>query len=91
MVADNDMVAKMMERLEKLLNCVSIQRALSLSSIERDEILTWVELRVVRECNLPDNYTNVLRVTFYSPDFLIRSVEISLGSGWLYQKTKGTL
>jgi len=37
---------------------------LSLSSsnkIDQDEILRLVELRVVRECNLPDNYTNFLR------------------------------
>ena len=28
---------------------------------------------------------------YYSPNLLIRSVEISYSAGWLYQKTKGTL
>ena len=61
---DSEMLSRMIERLEKLLNFVPVQRALSLSAnhIDQDEILRLVELRVVRECNLPDNYTNFLRV-----------------------------
>ena len=58
------MLDRMIVRLEKLLNFVPVQRALALTSnnVYKDEILRLVELRVVRECNLPDNYTNFLRV-----------------------------
>ena len=64
LISDAEMLGRMIERLEKLLNFVPVQRALSLSAnhIDQDEILRLVELRVVRECNLPDNYTNFLRV-----------------------------
>ena len=67
---DSEMVNRMVERLEKLLNFVPVQRALALTSnnVYKEEILRLVELRVVRECNLPDNYTNFLRVSL-KPSF----------------------
>ena len=64
---DSDMLDRMVLRLEKLLNFVPVQRALALTSnnVYKEEILRLVELRVVRECNLPDNYTNFLRVSLH--------------------------
>ena len=64
------MLDRMVLRLEKLLNFVPVQRALALTSnnVYKEEILRLVELRVVRECNLPDNYTNFLRVSL-KPSF----------------------
>ena len=61
------MLDRMVLRLEKLLNFVPVQRALALTSnnVYKEEILRLVELRVVRECNLPDNYTNFLRVSLH--------------------------
>ena len=56
------MISKMLERLEKLLNGVVVQRAMSVRSIVHEEVVRLVELRVVRECNLPDNYTTFLDV-----------------------------
>ena len=52
----------MLERLKKLLNSVAVQRAISSSFGDPDEIVRLVELRVVREFNLPDDYSSVLRV-----------------------------
>ena len=52
----------MVERLKKLLNTFSVQRSLAVNFIEQREIIHLVELRVVREFNLPDNYVNILRV-----------------------------
>ena len=57
------MISKMLERLEKLLNGVAVQRALSVQSIDHSEIVRLAELRVVRECNLPDSYTTFLDVS----------------------------
>ena len=67
---DSEMLDRMVLRLEKLLNFVPVQRALALTSnnVYKEEILRLVELRVVRECNLPDNYTNFLRVSL-KPSF----------------------
>ena len=61
--ADKEMISKMLERLEKLLNGVAVQRALSVQSIDHSEIVRLAELRVVRECNLPDSYTTFLDVS----------------------------
>lgn len=52
----------MVERLKKLLNTFAVQRSLAVNFIEQSEIIHLVELRVVREFNLPDNYVNILRV-----------------------------
>ena len=60
---DKEMISKMLERLKKLLNSFSVQRSLAVNFIEQQEIIQLVELRVVREFNLPDNYVNVLRVS----------------------------
>jgi hypothetical protein len=60
---DKEMMSKMLERLKKLLNSFSVQRSLSVNFIEQHEIVHLVELRVVREFNLPDNYVNILRVS----------------------------
>ena len=60
---DKDMISKMLERLEKLLNGVAVQRALSVHSIDHNEVVRLAELRVVRECNLPDSYTSFLDVS----------------------------
>ena len=57
------MISKMLERLEKLLNGVAVQRALSVQSIDHNEVVRLAELRVVRECNLPDSYTSFLDVS----------------------------
>ena len=58
------MIAKMLERLDKLLGSVSIQRALTVhASLDQEEVIRLVELRIVRECNLPDNYTTFLDVS----------------------------
>ena len=56
------MISKMLERLDKLLNGIAVQRALSVHSTDYGEVVRLVELRVVRECNLPDNYTAFLEV-----------------------------
>ena len=61
---DKDMISKMLERLEKLLNGVAVQRALSVHSIDHNEVVRLAELRVVRECNLPDSYTSFLDVSY---------------------------
>ena len=63
---DKDMISKMLERLEKLLNGVAVQRALSVHSIDHNEVVRLAELRVVRECNLPDSYTSFLDVSYVS-------------------------
>jgi hypothetical protein len=52
----------MMERMKKLVNSVSVQRALSSNCIDANEVMHLVELRVVREFNLPDNYATILHV-----------------------------
>ena len=57
------MISKMLERLEKLLSGVAVQRALSVKSIDHSEVVRLAELRVVRECNLPDSYTSFLDVS----------------------------
>lgn len=72
------MVVKMVERLELLLNCVPVQKALHLVAAataatpfsnvaatfsDGREVVRLVELRVVREFNLPDNYTTFLHVS----------------------------
>ena len=61
---DKDLISKMLERLEKLLNGVAVQRALSVHSIDHNEVVRLAELRVVRECNLPDSYTSFLDVSY---------------------------
>ena len=59
------MISKMLERLKKLLNSFAVQRSLAVNFIEQQEIVHLVELRVVREFNLPDNYVNILRVIYF--------------------------
>lgn len=58
---DKELISKMLDRVKKLLNSYAVQRSLAVSFIEQQEIIHLVELRVVREFNLPDNYVNILR------------------------------
>lgn len=77
---DKEMVTRMLERLKKLLNSASVQRALSSHFIDPDEVLHLVELRVVREYNLPDNYAAFLhksRSRSASGDWQERGIQLS--------------
>ena len=88
---DSEMLDRMIVRLEKLLNFVPVRRALALTSnnVYKDEILRLVELRVVRECNLPDNYTNFLRVrTCLHTRFLLPQSEPEKIAGETSQESK---
>lgn len=52
----------MIERMRKLVNSHSVQRALCSNFNDVNEVMNLVELRVVREFNLPDTYAAVLQV-----------------------------
>ena len=54
----------MMERMKKLMNSHSVQRAFCSNFVDMNEVMNLVELRVVREFNLPDTYSSVLQVRF---------------------------
>ena len=51
-----------MERMKKLMNSHSVQRAFCSNFVDMNEVMNLVELRVVREFNLPDTYSSVLQV-----------------------------
>ena len=52
----------MVERMKKLVNSHSVQRAFCSNFMDVNEVMNLVELRVVREFNLPDTYASVLQV-----------------------------
>ena len=52
----------MIERMKKLVNSHSVQRAFCSNFNDVNEVMNLVELRVVREFNLPDTYASVLQV-----------------------------
>jgi len=61
-VPDKEIVFRMMERMKKLMNSHSVQRAFCSNFVDMNEVMNLVELRVVREFNLPDTYSSVLQV-----------------------------
>jgi len=60
-VPDKEIVFRMMERMKKLMNSHSVQRAFCSNFVDMNEVMNLVELRVVREFNLPDTYSSVLQ------------------------------
>ena len=60
--ADNEIISRMIERMKKLVNSHSVQRAFCSNFNDVNEVMNLVELRVVREFNLPDTYASVLQV-----------------------------
>uniref|UniRef100_A0A0K2U366 BTB/POZ domaincontaining protein 7like [Nasonia vitripennis] n=1 Tax=Lepeophtheirus salmonis TaxID=72036 RepID=A0A0K2U366_LEPSM len=58
---DKERISKMLKRTRKLLQTVAVQRAMASPLVHKWDVVHLVELRVVRECNLPDSYTTVLR------------------------------
>ena len=54
----------MIERMKKLVNSHSVQRAFCSNFNDVNEVMNLVELRVVREFNLPDTYASVLQVIY---------------------------
>lgn len=62
---DNEIITRMIERMKKLVNSHSVQRALCSNFNDVNEVMNLVELRVVREFNLPDTYAAVLQVNSY--------------------------
>ena len=61
-------MVRMMERMKKLMNSHSVQRAFCSNFVDMNEIMNLVELRVVREFNLPDTYSSVLQVIVHYID-----------------------
>ena len=61
-LTDKEIVFRMMERMKKLMNSHSVQRAFCSNFVDMNEVMNLVELRVVREFNLPDTYSSVLQV-----------------------------
>ena len=61
-------MVRMMERMKKLMNSHSVQRAFCSNFVDMNEIMNLVELRVVREFNLPDTYSSVLQVIVHCID-----------------------
>ena len=55
----------MIERMKKLVNSHSVQRAFCSNFNDVNEVMNLVELRVVREFNLPDTYASVLQVIHF--------------------------
>ena len=70
---DNEVIGKMVERMKKLVNSHSVQRAFCSNFIDANEVMHLVELRVVREFNLPDTYASVLHVIV---KYLENSIEL---------------
>jgi len=60
-VPDNEIISRMIERMKKLVNSHSVQRAFCSNFNDVNEVMNLVELRVVREFNLPDTYASVLQ------------------------------
>ena len=52
----------MMDRMKKIVNSHSVQRAFSSNFVDVNEVMHLVELRVVREFNLPDTHSSILQV-----------------------------
>ena len=64
-IADNEIISRMIERMKKLVNSHSVQRAFCSNFNDVNEVMNLVELRVVREFNLPDTYASVLQVIHF--------------------------
>merc|ERR1719175_177220 len=58
---DQDNVSQMVRRVRKLFRSISVQRALVSPFANRQQILLQLQLRVVREYNLPDSFSSVLQ------------------------------
>jgi len=58
---DQDNVTLMVRRVRKLYRSISVQRALVSPFASRQQIFLQLQLRVVRESNLPDSFTSVLQ------------------------------
>ena len=48
--------------MKKIVNSHSVQRAFSSNFVDVNEVMHLVELRVVREFNLPDTHSSILQV-----------------------------
>ena len=51
--------------MKKIVNSHSVQRAFSSNFVDVNEVMHLVELRVVREFNLPDTHSSILQVSVY--------------------------
>lgn len=60
-LADQDNVSQMVRRVRKLFRSISVQRALASPFANRQQIFLQLQLRVVREFNLPDSFSSVLQ------------------------------
>jgi len=60
-VPDQDNVSQMVRRVRKLFRSISVQRALVSPFANRQQIFLQLQLRVVREYNLPDSFSAVLQ------------------------------
>ena len=49
--------------MKKIVNSHSVQRAFSSNFVDVNEVMHLVELRVVREFNLPDTHSSILQVS----------------------------
>lgn len=58
---DQDNVSQMVRRVRKLFRSISVQRALVSPFANRQQIFLQLQLRVVREYNLPDSFSAVLQ------------------------------
>jgi len=58
---DQDNVSQMVRRVRKLYRSISVQRALVSPFANRQQIFLQLQLRVVREYNLPDSFSAVLQ------------------------------
>jgi len=58
---DQDNVSQMVRRVRKLFRSISVQRALVSPFSSRQQIFLQLQLRVVREYNLPDSFSAVLQ------------------------------
>jgi len=58
---DQDNVSQMVRRVRKLYRSISVQRALVSPFANRQQIFLQLQLRVVREYNLPDSFSSVLQ------------------------------
>ncbi|XP_023340212.1 BTB/POZ domain-containing protein 7 [Eurytemora carolleeae] len=60
-LSDQDNVSQMVRRVRKLYRSLSVQRALLSPFANRQQIFIQLQLRVVRESNLPDSFSAVLQ------------------------------
>lgn len=61
MMPDNDNIQQMVARIQKLYQSKAVQRALASSLADHHQFMLQLELRVVREFNLPDTFVSVLQ------------------------------